>query len=309
MKDTTIIRNRGGYNVLVVYGGISERIPSLETGKNVAKALRENGHDVVLYDFTNIQEFIKILDEVKPDIVFNALHGKFGEDGKIQGLLDLLHIPYTHSGAKASTIGMDKTLTKKLAQSINIPVAPSQTMLFKDFIAHGTDIAMPYVIKPNNEGSSVGVYIIKEQQDLNNLEIDDNVEVLIEKFIDGREFTVGIINGKPIEVTEICPLTGFYNFENKYQPGKSKHILPADVSSSIRAKLMSYTKQLYDILGCRSVARADFRYNPTDGIILLEINTQPGMTSTSLLPEQAAYKKQTFNELCEAILQSAQFDY
>ena len=302
----SIINNK---KVLVLYGGLShEREISLVTGMNVANALKKK-YEVILHDFVSVKNLVTAIEQEKPDVVFNALHGKFGEDGKIQGLLDLLQIPYTHSGVKASAIGMDKDLCKHIAKSNNIPVASSQKMRVKDFLTNGTNMDMPYAIKPNREGSSVGVFIIQNQQDLKNLVFEkDDEEILIEKFIPGREFTVGVLYGKAMDVTEICPQTGFYDYSNKYEKGRTTHILPALINPEIKEKMLKYTEMLYEAIGCNGAARADFRYNDQDGIILLEINTQPGMTELSLLPEQAAYIGYSYEQLCELILKGAQFE-
>ncbi len=293
--------------VLVVFGIklSSEYEVSCKTAENVINALKNAGFEVCSVDGLDCEKLIQMIENWKPDYVFNTTHGFYGEDGQLRSFLSKWGVKVTHSGRLTSKICMDKDMTKEIAVGINIPVAPSQKMIFKDFIQYGTNVAMPYVIKPNTGGSSVGVYIVKEKKDLNNLQFNDDVEILIEKYVYGREFTVGILNGVVLEVTEICPKTGFYDYQNKYQFGKTDHILPAQIPVSLRQDMMAYTKKLYDALGCKGPARVDFRYNSNDGIVMLEINTQPGMTETSLLPEQAEYLGYSFQELCVEILKSA----
>lgn len=293
--------------VLVVMGGFSaEREVSLVTGKNVAAALLKAGYDVVSHDLRDGFAFVDILQKEKPDVVFNALHGNFGEDGEIQGLLDMLQIPYTHSGLKTSALGMDKNLTKIVAAQNGIKIAPSQKMTFADYKKSGTKIEMPYVVKPVSDGSSVGVFIVKNEQDKNAVFYDnDTREILVEKFIDGQELTVAVLDGKALTVTEMRPTVEFYDYKAKYTDGMTRHILPAEIPQEAADTARKYAEILHKALECNMVSRSDFRYNSKDGIVLLEINTNPGMTSLSLVPEQAAFVGITYEELCSLLVEKA----
>ncbi|MDR1693840.1 MAG: D-alanine--D-alanine ligase [Lactobacillaceae bacterium] len=293
--------------VMVVMGGMSsEREVSLVTGKGAAQALKNSGYEVYEYDLKNGHKFSKELIKIKPDVVFNALHGTFGEDGSIQGFLDILQIPYTHSGVNASAIGMNKQVTKEVAVSLGINVAESQKMTFKKFKEKGTRIELPYVIKPVSEGSSVGVFIIKTEKDLKHVNYaDENQDILIEKFIDGKEITCAVINGKAHVVTELVASKEFYNYEAKYTDGLTEHILPAPLPDDVTNIVMSYSERIHNALDCNTVSRSDLRYNETDGVVFLEINTNPGLTPLSLVPEQAAYIGMSYEELCKTLVENA----
>ncbi len=293
--------------VLVVMGGFSaERDVSLTSGKGIAAALRQEGYEVVSHDLSDVYQFVETLRREKPDVVFNALHGNWGEDGEIQGLLDMLQIPYTHSGLRASAIGMDKNLTKLVCHSIGIKVPMGEKTTYKKFLDEGTVVAMPYVIKPVSDGSSVGVYIINGEDDLKNVRFDDeNREILIEKYIEGRELTVSVLEGKALTVTEMRPKTGFYDYKAKYTDGMTDHIIPAPIPEADFNAALRYAEKLHKALGCKTVSRCDFRYNEKDGVVLLEINTAPGMTPLSLVPEQFAYKGGTYGQLCKILVEEA----
>lgn len=293
--------------VLVLMGGFShEREVSLVSGKGVADALRTKGFEVVEYDLQNGWDFVETLKNEKPDVVFNALHGNWGEDGEIQGLLDVLQIPYTHSGMRASMLGMDKDVTKYLARSCGIKVALSEKIKVKDFWNNGTMITMPYVLKPVSDGSSVGVYIVLNEEDLEQVHYDDeNMEIMVEKYIPGKELTVACINGKAYAVTEIRPKVEFYDYEAKYTDGVTEHILPAEIPEEVAEKCKRWAEKLHKKLGCKMVSRIDVRYNEEDGPVLLEINTHPGMTPLSLVPEQAKYVGISYADLCEMLVNSA----
>lgn len=293
--------------VLVVMGGFSsEREVSLMSGRGIADALKKEGYDVVEHDLVNGYEFVKALDFHKPDVVFNALHGTFGEDGSIQGFLDILQIPYTHSDVNASAIGMNKQATKQIAIYAGINVAESQKMTYKKFKEKGTTLDLPYVLKPVSEGSSVGVFIIKNKDDLKNVDYrDENQEILIEKFIDGKELTCMVLNGKSYVVTELQAAKAFYNYEAKYTNGVTKHILPAPIPEKVAETIKSYSERIHNALGCNTISRSDFRYNEEDGVIFLEINTLPGFTALSLVPEQAKYIGISYQELCKILVENA----
>ena len=290
--------------VLVVMGGFSnEREVSLTSGRCIAEALRSKKYEVVGHDLTDGWKLVEAIKAEKPDVVFNALHGNWGEDGEIQGLLDMLQVPYTHSGLKASMLGMDKDLTKYMAQSCGIKVALSEKLKVKDFWEKGTMVSMPYVIKPVSDGSSCGVYIVTSEKDLEQVHYnDENTEVLVEKYIDGKELTIGCINGKAHVVTEIRPSVEFYNYQAKYTDGVTKHILPAEIPEDVAEKCKRWAEKLHHKLGCSSVSRIDVRYNEQDGPVFLEINTHPGMTPLSLVPEQAGYAGISYADLCEMLV-------
>ena len=293
--------------VLVLMGGFShEREVSLVSGKGVAEALRTKGFEVVEYDLQNGWDFVETLKNEKPDVVFNALHGNWGEDGEIQGFLDILQIPYTHSEMRSSLLGMDKDITKYLAKSCGIKVALSEKIKVKDFWNNGTMITMPYVLKPVSDGSSVGVYIILNEKDLEQVHYDDeNMEIMVEKYIAGKELTIACINGKACAVTEIRPKVEFYDYKAKYTDGVTEHILPAEIPEDVADRCKRWAEKLHKKLGCKTVSRIDVRYNEADGPVLLEINTHPGMTPLSLVPEQAKYVGISYADLCEMLVNSA----
>lgn len=293
--------------VLVVMGGFSaEREVSLSSGKGIAAALETEGYEVVTHDLTDVPLFIKALQTEKPDVVFNALHGNWGEDGELQGLLDMLQIPYTHSGLHASAVGMDKNLTKLVCRSLGIKVPAGEKLTVRQFRAEGTVVAMPYVVKPVSDGSSVGVFIIRTPEDLKQVKFDDDdLEILVEKYIEGRDLTVAVLNGKALTVTEMRAKSGFYDYEAKYTEGKTEHIIPAPLPRKAFFAALHYAEKLHRALGCKTLSRSDMRYNETDGMVLLEINTAPGMTPLSLVPEQYQYTGGTYSQLCRILVEAA----
>ncbi len=299
--------------VAVLYGGLSaERAVSLTSGAQVIAALREAGFEVVPIDVTDdIGAMIAALSP-RPDVVFNALHGRFGEDGAIQGLLDLMGIPYTHSGVRASAVAMDKAAAKALFAAAGLPVAAGRIVDIAELEA-GDPLPLPYVIKPLNEGSSVGVTIIRAGD---NRRVDVarswtfGPVALVEEYIPGRELTVAVMGERALTVTEILADAGvFYDYESKYAAGGSRHVLPAVVHPDIAAQAKDIAVAAHRALGCRGATRCDFRYNDTNGepgrLVLLEINTQPGLTPTSLLPEQAAHLGMPFPALCAWMVENA----
>ena len=292
--------------VLVVKGGFSaERDVSLVSGQGIADALRTEGYEIKEYDLQNVSDFLDVLRSFQPDVVFNALHGNWGEDGEIQGLLDMLQIPYTHSGLKASAVGMDKQLTKLVCRSLGIKTPNGEKTTYRDFKSVGTKVAMPYVIKPVCDGSSVGVYIIRTADDLKNINFDDNAEILIEEYIDGKELTVSVLQGKALTITEMRPRQGFYDYHAKYTDGATDHIIPAEVPESAFNDALRSAEKLHRALDCKTVSRCDFRYNEKDGMVLLEINTAPGMTPLSLVPEQYKYCGGSYSKLCKILVEEA----
>ncbi len=293
--------------VLVLAGGFSaEREVSLTACDDIVAALQVSGYDVVLHDLKDVWAFIDVLKTEKPDVVYNGLYGNWGEDGEIQGLLDLLQIPYTHSGVLASCVGMDKYLSKVVAKSCGIRVAPGQKMTARDFMANGTVIPYPYVVKPVSDGSSVGVFIVENQEDQLKVKYPNlDCEILVEKFIPGQELTVMCLDGKAHVVTELRAADKFYDYKAKYTNGVTQHILPAEIPHEVAEVCKAYAEKMHQTLGCRSVSRSDLRYNPDDGVVFLEINTNPGMTSLSLVPEQAKYAGIDYPTLCSKLVENA----
>ncbi len=298
--------------VVVLYGGISaEREVSLASGRQVIAALREAGYDVVPVDVgPDLRITLAALDP-RPDAVFNALHGRFGEDGAIQGVLDWLDIPYTHSGVRASAMAMDKTAAKAIFAAAGLPVAPGRVIDIAE-LEHADPMPLPYVVKPNTEGSSVGVEIMR-QGDNRRAAVAAawkfGPTALVEEYIPGRELTVGVMGDRALVVTEIAPTQGFYDYEAKYADGGSVHVIPARVHPETTARALTIALAAHRALGCRGATRSDFRYDDTQGepgrLILLEVNTQPGLTPTSLLPEQAAHLGMSFPQLCAWMVENA----
>lgn len=286
-------------HIAVLKGGWSaEREVSLNSGAACAKALRELSYRVTEIDVQpNLAE---ILSATKPDIVFNALHGRFGEDGCVQGLLEIMGIPYTHSGVLASSIAMDKPLAKIIFSAAGLRVPMGKIVTQAELLA-GDPMPRPFVVKPANEGSSVGVYIIKEGDNLPDINEGD---WLVEEYIAGREVTVAVLNDEPLGVCEIRPKTGFYDYENKYTDGKTEHLCPAPLTDEETKKVMQMALTAHKSIGGRGLTRSDFRYDGKD-FYILEINTQPGMTSLSLSPEIATHAGISFNELVQKLIEAA----
>lgn len=292
-------------HVCVLKGGWSnEREVSLVSGAAIAEGLREAGYDVTEVDVK--PNIYTILQNLAPEAVFNGLHGTWGEDGCVQGLLETLKIPYSHSGVKASALAMDKIISKKLFQSIGIPCAPDM-IVNVDELFQGDPMPRPFVVKPYNDGSSVGVVIVEEGDDFS-ADMDgpwkDTASLMVEKYIPGRELTVSVLGDKALCVTELEPKAGFYDYKAKYQDGMTDHILPAALTEDQENALKEMALKAHEILGCRGVSRSDFRMDGDD-IYILETNTQPGMTPLSLLPEQAQYKGMGFSELVHWIMEDA----
>lgn len=297
--------------VLVMMGGFSsEREVSLVSGKGVVEALINVGYEVIPFDLKNTKEFITILEKEKPDVVFNALHGNYGEDGTIQGFLDMMQIPYTHSSLKASAVGMNKDITKHIAKINDIKVAVSEKTTYAKFKSEGTIIDFPYVLKPVSDGSSVGVFIIKTEDDLAQIHYEyENEELLVEKFIDGQEITAMVLDDKAYVVTELRPTVEFYDYEAKYTDGMTMHIIPAEIPSAAAHVAMKYAEKIHKAIGCNTISRSDFRYNTNDGVVFLEVNTNPGLTPLSLAPEQAKYAGISYEELCRILVEDAKCRY
>jgi len=300
--------------VVVLMGGPSaEREVSLSTGSECAKALRGEGYDVIEVDAG--PDLAVRLAEIAPHVVFNALHGRWGEDGCVQGILEWLRIPYTHSGVLASALAMDKTRAKEIYRANGLPVV-SSVIEAREAVRTRHVLPPPYVVKPNNEGSSVGVYLVTDGAN-GPPQLSDEMpdQVMVEAFVAGRELTVSVMGDGPndpgaLTVTDILT-DGWYDYDAKYQPGGSRHVVPADVPTEIFDACLDMASRAHRALGCRGVSRTDFRWDEgrgLDGLILLETNTQPGMTPTSLTPEQAQAKGISFGELCRWLVEDASCD-
>ncbi len=287
-------------------GGPSvEREVSLSSGRECATALRDAGFNVVELDAG--PDLAARLADISPDVVFNALHGRYGEDGCVQGMLEWLQIPYTHSGVLASSLAMDKQRTKDTYLAAGLPFVSSVIAPRVDVEAKHI-MAPPYVVKPNNEGSSVGIYIVnKNANSPPKLSADMPDQVMVETYAPGRELTVTVMGERALTVTDIIT-EGWYDYHAKYDEGGSSHIIPAELPDEIFNACMDYAERAHVALGCRSFSRTDFRWDESRGLaglILLETNTQPGMTPTSLSPEQAAHAGYAFPEFCRWIVEDA----
>ncbi|MFN7267513.1 MAG: D-alanine--D-alanine ligase [Cereibacter sp.] len=301
---------RAAPKVAVLMGGLSaEREVSLVTGRACAAALREAGYDRVI-EVDAGPDLPARLDALKPDVCFNALHGRWGEDGCVQGILEWLRIPYTHSGVLASALAMDKTRAKDAYVAAGLPIVASRLARTAEVRAHHV-LPPPYVVKPNNEGSSVGVYIVQQAANAPpQLSADMPDVVMVEAYAPGRELTVSVMGDRALCVTDIVT-TGWYDYDAKYTPGGSRHILPAALPAPVTEACLDYALRAHAALGCRGLSRTDLRWDETrglDGLILLETNTQPGMTPTSLSPEQAGFVGIRFPDLCHWIVEDASCD-
>ena len=298
--------SRTSPKVAVLMGGPSaEREVSLTSGRECAAALREAGYEVVEVDAG--LDLVARLNEIKPDICFNALHGRWGEDGCVQGMLEWLGIPYTHSGVLASALAMDKQRSKDVYRAAGLPVVESVIAPREEVKARHV-MAPPYVAKPNNEGSSVGIYIVHEAAN-GPPQLSDDMpdQVMVETYAPGREMTTTVMGDRALGVTDIIT-DGWYDYDAKYKEGGSRHVIPADVPEEIAEACLDYALRAHQALGCRGVSRTDFRWDERrglNGLILLETNTQPGMTPTSLAPEQAAHLGISFSEFCAWMVEDA----
>jgi D-alanine-D-alanine ligase len=288
-------------------GPSAEREVSLSTGRGCATALRAAGYQVVEVDAG--PDLPARLAEIAPDVAFNALHGRWGEDGCVQGILEWLRIPYTHSGVLASALAMDKARAKQAYAAAGLPTVHS-VLAAREDVSAGHILPPPYVVKPNNEGSSVGVYIVQPGSNAPRLADTMPATVMVETYAPGRELTVSVLGDRPLCVTEILT-DGWYDYDAKYTPGGSRHVLPAAIPADIEAACLDYALRAHHGLGCRGLSRTDFRWDDArglDGLILLETNTQPGMTPTSLAPEQAAHLGIGFPDLCRWLVEDASCD-
>ncbi|MEO1092771.1 MAG: D-alanine--D-alanine ligase [Pseudomonadota bacterium] len=301
--------------VAVLMGGLSaEREVSLTSGEACAAGLERKGFDVVRIDVG--ADLPERLRELAPDICFNALHGRWGEDGCVQGLLEVMRIPYTHSGVRASAVAMHKPTAVELFERAGMR-CPDGIVATLEEIAAGGVMAPPFVVKPVAEGSSVGVLLI---DDLDDPRLRPNIgpgataidaAMLVEPFVAGHELTCGVLDGRPLAVTEIRPREGFYDYRAKYTEGVADHLVPAPMPDPVMARVMDWAVRAHQVLGCRGVSRADFRLDPDlgdAGLHLLEVNTQPGMTPLSLVPEQAAHAGISFDDLVAHLVEDASCD-
>jgi D-alanine-D-alanine ligase len=301
--------SRANPKVVVLMGGPSrEREVSLSSGRECATALRSEGFDV--HEVDAGEDVAQKLRDLAPDVVFNALHGRWGEDGCVQGILEWLHIPYTHSGVLASALAMDKQRSKEVYRRNGLPIVDSILAPKGDVCARHM-MAPPYVVKPNAEGSSVGVYLVMDGANTPP-QLDSAMPdiVMVEAFAKGRELTTTVLGDRALGVTEIIT-DGWYDYDAKYAPGGSRHVIPAQLPAEITAACLDYAVRAHDALGCKGMSRTDFRWDDTrglDGLVLLETNTQPGMTPTSLAPEQAAHVGMSFGSLCRWLVEDASCD-
>ena len=300
-------------HVAVLMGGWSnERPVSLMSGNGVADALERVGYKVTRVDMD--RNVASVLAGLRPDVVFNALHGVPGEDGSVQGMLDIMQIPYTHSNMVTSVIAIDKELTKQRLVPGGVPM-PKGVVVKSESLFAADPLPRPYVVKPVNEGSSVGVAIITVEGNYGNpiarhatgpwMDFD---ELLAEPFIKGRELTVAVLDGEPLCVTELVPKSGFYDFDAKYTDGMTEHVCPAQIPDDAAARMMQLAKLSHELLGCKGASRTDFRWDDElglDGIFVLETNTQPGMTPLSLVPEQAKACGISYEELVDRLVREA----
>jgi len=293
-------------------GWSAEREVSLMSGRDIVAALESRGHRVTAIDMD--RDVAAKLAAAKPDVVFNALHGTPGEDGSVQGMLDLMGLKYTHSGLVTSVIAIDKVLTKNALVPHGIPMPGGRIVKSADVFA-GDPLTRPYVLKPVNEGSSVGIAIVTDEGNYGNPigrdvagPWQDFDELLAEPYVRGRELTTAILGGKALGVTELRPKSGFYDYEAKYTAGMTEHIFPAPIPDAIAAMCMRLALEAHRLLGCRGASRSDFRWDDErgeDGLFLLEVNTQPGMTPLSLVPEQAKHVGISYPELVQMIVDDA----
>jgi D-alanine-D-alanine ligase len=298
-------------HVAVLMGGWSaEREVSLVSGQAAVEALRERGWRVSPIDVG--RDLPARLAELRPDVVYNALHGRYGEDGTVQGLLEIMGIPYSHSGVLASSLAMNKAMAKRLFATAGLRCAEGVVTTVTALLANGAPMDPPYVVKPNGEGSSVGVKIVRKSSER---PIDRNdwpygPEILVERYIAGRELTVGVLGDHPLAVTEIRHRHGFFDYHAKYTVNEAQHLIPAPLAPELYQRALDHALTAHRLLGCRGVSRADFRLDEDDpdGLFLLEVNTQPGMTPISLVPEQAAHVGIAFADLVERLVEDARCD-
>ena len=301
-------------HVAVLMGGWSaEREVSLSSGKECAAALEAAGYQVTRVDVG--RDIADVLAKLKPDVCFNALHGRWGEDGCMQGMLEVMGVPYTHSGVRASAIAMNKQQTKRIVAQAGVPIAEAVEVTPEEALAEHA-MPPPYVAKPIAEGSSVGVVIVptganRPPEKIKTVLLTPDRKLMVERFVPGRELTCAVILDQPTEIIDIVSAAHleFYDYEAKYAPGGSKHILPADIPAAVRAAVQTHTLAAHQALGCRGVSRSDFRWDEAKAdLVFLEVNTQPGMTPTSLVPELGQHRGLSFPDLVSLLVEDASID-
>ena len=297
--------------VAVLLGGTSkEREISLRTGTAIAQALKRRGYDVREIDVASGRELVASINKERPDVVVVALHGKLGEDGCVQGLLEMMRLPYTGGGVLASAVGMDKVVCNQLARSMGIPCP--EAYLFDanvdDVKALKLPFSLPVIVKPSREGSTINMTIVKEASGLAGAlrqAAESDNKILVERYVDGREVTVGVLNGMALPTLEIAPKSGFYDYTSKYTKGMTEYIVPARISESCGKRLQDWSQKIYQAIECEGTARVDFVVTSDESAFFLEINTIPGMTELSLVPKAAAHMGLGFEDVCERLLDGA----
>lgn len=309
----TMIGKWRGKRVAVLLGGISkEREISIRTGSAIAKALKGRGYDVVELDVGCGFELTDRIRAEKPDVAVVALHGKFGEDGCIQGLLEMLRIPYTGGGVLASSVGMDKVVCYRVARELGIKCPDGISLDASsgdiDGLIKGVEIEMPVIVKPSREGSTINITIVKDRNRLAEAfgkALESDNKIIVERYLAGKEVTVGLLNGRALTTLEIAPKSGFYDYESKYTKGMTEYILPARISGECALKIQRWSEEIYKAIECAGTARTDFIVAPGGDAYFLEINTIPGMTELSLVPKAAAHEGLSFEDVCEELLDGA----
>lgn len=302
-----------GKRVAVLMGGVSmERDISLRTGSAISKALRNLGYDIIDVDVGYGFDLVDKLKGDRPDVAVIALHGKFGEDGCVQGMLEMLRIPYTGGGVLSSSVGMDKAVCTKIARQLGIPCPNSIELDTEKQTPEKFDVnfsmPMPVIVKPSREGSTINVTIVRDRKGLLAALLtacESDSKVIVEQYIIGKEITVGVLNGASLAPLEIAPKSGFYDYESKYTKGKTEYIVPARISDACATKLRKWTEAVYDAIECDGTARADYIVDENENSFFLEINTIPGMTELSLVPKAAAHEGLSFEAVCERLLDGA----
>lgn len=302
-----------GKRVAVLMGGVTrEREISFRTGGAISKALKNLGYDVIDVDVGCGFGLVDKLKDDRPDVVVIALHGKFGEDGCVQGMLEMLRIPYTGGGVLASSVGMDKAVCTKIARQLGVPCPDGVELDTEKQTPEKFDVnfsmPMPVIVKPSREGSTINVTIVKDRKDFLAALLaarESDSKIIVEQYIKGKEVTVGVLNGASLTPLEIAPKSGFYDYESKYTKGKTEYIVPARISDECAAKLRKWTEAVYDAIECDGTARADYIVDANENAFFLEINTIPGMTELSLVPKAAAHEGLSFDAVCERLLDGA----
>lgn len=302
-----------GKKVAVLMGGVSkEREISLKTGSAIAAALNRKGYDVVSIDVGSGMELVEKIKSERPDVALIALHGKYGEDGCLQGMLEMIGLPYTGGGVLASAVGMDKAVCSQIARSLSIP-CPREAQFDAtrddaEEFAKNLDINLPVIVKPSREGSTINMTIVKARSELVSalkMASQSDAKILVEQYITGKEITVGVLNGKALPPLEIAPKNGFYDFTSKYTKGMTEYIVPARIDENAAKSLQRWSEMIYKEIECDGTARADYIVAKNNEAYFLEINTIPGMTELSLVPKAAAHIGITFDDLCEQLLDGA----